>query len=265
MTREPGVPSREELLRLEPTGWPEDTEHEELVGSWRIHQRRGGHRSSTDDVVTAWMAVRLAAGRPSRYLDLGCGTGSVLLLTAHRLRPLYSLGIEAQPESAMMADRSVAELPEAPPIEILHRDFRELVVKKDETFDLVTGSPPYFPLGTGVLSPDAQRRAARFELRGGVEAYFEAAARSLTANGSFVLVFPTEGDARVHEAARLSRLHLRERADLFMREDAKAPFLTVYGFARAPASPASSSFAIRARTGDITPEYRAARRELGLL
>jgi tRNA1Val (adenine37-N6)-methyltransferase len=265
MTRAPGVPSREDLLRLEPTGWPEDTEHEELVGSWRIHQRRRGHRSSTDDVVTAWMAVRVSPGRPSRYLDLGCGTGSVLLLTAHSLRPLYSLGVEAQAESAMMAGRSVADLPETPPIEVLHRDFRELVVERNEAFDLVTGSPPYFPLGTGVLSPDAQRRAARFELRGGVEAYFETTARALTANGSFALVFPTEGDARVLEAARVSRFHLRERIDLFMREDANAPFLTVYGFARAPTRAASSSFAIRARSGDITPEYRAARRELGLL
>jgi tRNA1Val (adenine37-N6)-methyltransferase len=259
-------PSPDDLLALEPTGWPADAEREELVGSWRIYQRRGGHRSSTDDVLTAWMAVRLArlGGTPARYLDLGCGIGSVLLLTAHRLRPLYSLGIEAQPESALMAARSISLLQDAPSIDVVARDFRDGDPEADGTFELVTGSPPYFPLGTGLLSPDAQRRAARFELRGGVEAYCEAGARALAPNGSLALVFPTRGDARVLAAARRSELHLRQRADVLMREHATSPFLTVYGLARTPAALVSSSFAIRAASGQITPEYRAARGELGL-
>jgi tRNA1Val (adenine37-N6)-methyltransferase len=257
-------PSLADLVASEPDGWPDDAEAEELVGDWRIYQRRRGHRASTDDVLTAWMAVRLAGGAPARYVDLGCGIGSVLLLTAHRLRPGSSLGVEAQAQSALMARRSVAELPGAPPIAVEHADLRAVSAERHGLFDLVTGSPPYFPVGTGVLSADAQRRACRFELRGGVEAYCEAAARVLTPDGAFALVFPTDGDARVLAAAARSALHLRARADLFMREDRGKPFLTVYGLGRTAAPPASWSFAIRTAAGEVTEAYRAARAELGL-
>jgi tRNA1Val (adenine37-N6)-methyltransferase len=257
-------PTLADLLAQEPDGWPEDAVSEELVGAWRWYQRLRGHRASTDDVVTAWMAVHLAPGRPARYLDLGCGIGSVLLLTAHRLRPGYSLGVEAQAQSALLARRSVEELPEPPAIAVERLDLREITAERHGLFDLVTGSPPYFPVGTGVLSGDAQRRACRFELRGGVEAYCEAAARVLGPEGVLVLVFPSEGDGRIHGAAGQSGLHLRAQADLFMRADRARPFLGVYGFAREPAPPVRWSFAIRDAGGAVSAEYRAARAELGL-
>lgn len=258
------APSLADLIASEPDGWPADAASEELVGAWRMYQRRRGHRASTDDVLTAWMAVRLAAGPPARYLDLGCGVGSVLLLTAHRLRPGSSLGVEAQAESALLAQRSVAELPDAPPITVEHADLRALCPDRHGVFDLVTGSPPYFPVGTGLLSGDAQRRACRFELRGGVEAYCEAAAHVLAPDGAFALVFPTEGDARVRAAAAASALHLRARADVRMRADREKPFLTVYGLGRRAAALASWSMAIRTAGGEVTAAYRAARAELGL-
>ena len=69
-----------------------------------------------------------------------------------------------------MARRAVSELPaDAPPTStFVHKDFREFIRPEDEDrgFPLVTGSPPYFPIGTGVLPADAQRRACRFEARG---------------------------------------------------------------------------------------------------
>ena len=257
-------PTLAQLLAQEPDGWPDDAVSEELVGAWRLYQRLRGHRASTDDVVTAWMAVHLAPRSPARYLDLGCGIGSVLLLTAHRLRPAYSLGVEAQAQSALLACRSVEELPEPPPIAVERLDMREISAERHGLFDLVTGSPPYFPVGTGVLSSDAQRRACRFELRGGVEAYCAAAARVLGPEGLLALVFPTEGDARIRDAAAESGLYLRAQADLFMRADRPRPFLGVYGFAREPAPPVRWSFAIRDAAGEVTAEYRAARAELGL-
>ena len=56
-------------------------------------------------------------------------------------------------------------------------DFREPAVTGDlGTFDLITGTPPYFPPGTGLESDHVQRGPCRFEHRGGVEAYCDAAA-----------------------------------------------------------------------------------------
>ncbi|HUH04733.1 MAG TPA: methyltransferase domain-containing protein, partial [Kofleriaceae bacterium] len=201
----------------EPTEWPADARRDRLIGDWHLHQRRGGHRTSTDDLVTAWFATSRTAGAPARYLDLGCGIGSVLLMTAHRLRPGASLGLEAQPQSVLMARRSIAELPPgAPPIEVACSDFRSWDPAGRE-FELITGSPPYFPLSAGVLPADAQRRGCRFEARGGIEAYCTTAASVLAPRGRFYIVFQTAGDERVLAAAAAAGLALHGRVDLHMR------------------------------------------------
>jgi tRNA1(Val) A37 N6-methylase TrmN6 len=246
--------------------WPEDANPDPLVGDWRLWQRRGGHRTSTDDLLTAWLAVELATGeRPRRYLDLGCGIGSVLLMTAHALRPTLSVGVEAQAQSVAMARRSVAELPDAPDIVVTHGDLRD--ARADQlggVFDLVTGSPPYLPPGTGVMSPDAQRAACRFELRGGVEEYCLAAARCLAPEGRFALVFQTIWSERVEAAGRAAGLSLVARADVRTRVDRPEPFLSVFGFALERGPLRTYEFSVRAADGAITPEYRAVRAKLGL-
>ncbi len=140
--------------------WPDDAVHNRLIGDWHIYQRRGGHRTSTDDLITAWLATQIAVRPVSRYLDLGCGIGSVMLMVAHALRPQETVGVEAQPQSVLLARRALEELGE-PSIQVRHGDLRALE-KLDELgrFPLVTGSPPYFPIGTGVLqatNPSSRR------------------------------------------------------------------------------------------------------------
>ncbi len=241
---------------------PVDAEREELVGDWCFYQRRGGHRASTDDVVTAWLAVRSCKAPPARYLDLGCGVGTVLLLTAHALRPCLSVGVEAQGESLAMCARSVAELPRPPRIEVVHGDLRQ--ASGLEGFDLITGSPPYFPVGTGVLPTDPQRRACRFELRGGIEDYAAAAATALAPGGRFVVVFPSAQRQRLLTATERAGLHPRARAELWMRDGRASPFLDVWALAHEPGEVESIRFSVRDALGAVSDEYARARALLGL-
>ncbi len=246
--------------------WPADARRDRVIGDWHLYQRSGGHRTSTDDVLTAWFAVARNAGKQvDRYLDLGTGIGSVLLMVAHRLRPRQTCGIEAQAQSVTMARRSVAELPghDRAAIEIVEADFRHEQLN-GESFDLITGSPPYFPLETGVHPKDPQRLACRFEVRGGVEHYCRAAAQRLAEGARLYLVFQTRGDARVQRAAQQAHLHVTARADVQMHADRRDPFLTVYELQRSPGALESVSFAIRDARGEITSAYAAARRELGV-
>lgn len=243
--------------------WPEDARRDALIGDWHIYQRTGGHRTSTDDVVTAWHASRGWETPPARYLDLGCGIGSVLLTVAHRLRPLSSLGVEAQAQSVRMARRSLEELPSPPPIRVVESDFRSYDFGR-ERFDLITGSPPYFPLGTGVLPSDAQRLACRFETRGGVEAYCTVASQALSDEGRFHLVFQSQWTDRVNEAVREAGLHVVGRCDFRMRSDAVSPFLSTFEIRRHAEPIEAEELAIRDADGDYTSRYKSLRRELGL-
>lgn len=215
--------------------------------------------------MTAARAVQLVGARPlARYLDLGCGIGSVLLLVAHALRPARSVGVEAQGESVALLRRTLGELPAGPPIALHHGDLRDVADLQLGAFDLVTGSPPYFPLGTGVLPPDPQRQACRFELRGGVEAYVEAAAAALAPDGVFVMVAQTALAPRVEKTLAPAGLHLRSRLDLWMREDRPEPFLTVFELRLEPGALTVERLAIRTAGGALTPGYVALRAELGL-
>ncbi|MEM9695622.1 MAG: methyltransferase domain-containing protein [Myxococcota bacterium] len=243
--------------------WPSDARRDRLIGDWYLYQRTGGHRTSTDDVITAWHAARAWRPRPARYLDLGCGIGSVLFTVAHRLRPDRSLGVEAQSESVLMARRSLAELPDPPAIAIEAGDFRSFDFGA-QPFDLVTGSPPYFPLGTGVPPRDAQRLACRFETRGGVEAYCDVAAQVLTDEGRFHLVFQTEWHERVERAASSAGLHITATCHFRMRADDGRPFLTTYELRREARKRIDEHAAVRARDGGFTPAFLAVRRSLGL-
>lgn len=249
----------------EPEDWPDDVRRDRLIGDWYIYQRSGGHRTSTDDLITAWYAIHRQPRRAQRYLDLGCGIGSVMLMVSHKLRPALVHGVEAQPQSVLMARRAVAELPEHDcAFEIMHADFRELTIPK-HSYELVTGSPPYFPLYAGSLPKDAQRRACRFEARGGVEAYMQTAERAITADGHFYLVFQTRWSDRVLAAANDCALHLTGQADFLMRRDRAEPFLSVYEFSRQTvARPHRLCWPVRDANGEISREYQNLRNELGL-
>lgn len=248
-----------------PPELPADATRDALVGRWSLWQRQRGHRTSTDDVVTAARAASLCAGRAiDDYLDIGCGVGSVLLLTAHTLRPSRTVGVEAQGQSVALLRRTLSELPGPPPIELIHGDLRDADPIRLGQFRLITGSPPYFPVGTGVLPPDPQRQACRFELRGGVEAYAAAAGRLLRDDGVFVMVAQTLMAGRVERGAAEAGLCLRSRLDLWMREDRRDPFLTVFELRRGDGPCEVERLAIRAASGAITGAYAALRAVIGL-
>jgi len=284
-----------------------------LTGDWRIFQKVGGHRYSTEDVVTAWVAggvgggvageAATAAARPLRALDLGTGIGSVMMMVAWRLPAARVVGVEAQSLSASMARRSLryngADV--GGRCSARHADMREeaqwLAEEERGAFDLVTGTPPYFPVAhiavtksqssggggaaAAAAAPDApsaaapaaagggdattggggsnasmvaiaamgalptcrQSAPARYEFRGGIEAYCAAASRALRrptapagvgdgcarSGGRFVVCegYLAGNAARVADAAQTSGLRVLEQLSVMGREG-KRPLFAVY-------------------------------------
>lgn len=179
-----------------------------LTGGFRLLQRKKGHRYSLDDVLTAYRALQAVAAPPTRCLDLGCGIGSVLLMVAYKLPEAHVTGVEAQDVSFDLVQRNVARNGVQGRVRLVHGDFRQAGVVPEGPFDLITGTPPYQPLGQGTVSPDSQRAHARVELRGGVEAYLEAAAPRLAPEGTFVVCGDARRPDRVERAAQALGLHI---------------------------------------------------------
>jgi tRNA1Val (adenine37-N6)-methyltransferase len=250
----PATPPREDV-------WPQPGEDLcYLAGDWRILQRTGGHRFSLDDLVTAHFAARLA--RPRRLLDLGCGIGSVLLFLAWRFPQARCLGIEAQPVSAEMARRSVAWNGIDHRCEVRLGDFRQVAL--EERFELITGTPPYFPRGTGTESEGVQRGPCRFEHRGGIEAYCVKAAPLLEPGAPFVGCAPTAQAERVMVAARDAGLNIERWRDVVPRAG-KAPLFSVFAMKReAVAMTVEAPLVVRDRASRRTEEFVALRAEMGM-
>jgi len=233
------------------------------AGGWKIAQRTAGHRHSVDDVLTAHYAlVTLGATRPDRVLDLGSGIGGVGLLTLWGLGPATRLHcIEAQAISHRLLVANVAGNRLADRVTTQLGDLRELALT--ERFGLVTGSPPYFPIGTGILPADSQKAHARFELRGDVGDYARAAARHLAPDGVFVFCFPTPQRSRACDGVRDAGLHLAAYCDVVPRVGLR-PLFTLFACRREPAvCRVDPPFEVRTAEGAVTEAMSAVRRRFG--
>jgi tRNA1Val (adenine37-N6)-methyltransferase len=172
-----------------------------LTATFRIFQRKKGHRHSTDDLLTAWYALEKSPP-VSRALDLGTGIGTVgLLVLAGMPDGMKLTCIEAQDVSYRFLCENLRANGVEDRVLALHGDLRELA-PSEQCFPLVTGSPPYFDVSAGIVPADSQKAHARFELRGDVSDYARAAKRHLEHDGLFVLCFPWPQKARALAALR---------------------------------------------------------------
>lgn len=233
-----------------------------LAGSWHIHQLKRGHRFSTDDVVTAWLAVD-SAPDATKTLDLGAGIGSVGLMALYNLPAEAHLTmVEAQEVSHRLALRTVALNEIEVRVRAIHADIRdETSIPEPGTYQLVTGSPPYIPPGSGIVSQHSQRAHARFELRGDVFDYCLAAARALAPGGTFCFCHAA-GDERPERAIEAAGLALRRRFDVRFRA-AREPTIALFeaGLER-NGTPGLRTLTVRDADGEWTEEYRRIRDRL---
>ncbi len=253
-----------------PTAEPRDGEDLcYLLGDWQILQRLDGHRWSLDDFVTAAVASQ---GPPPRWAsDLGSGIGSVLLMLAWRFQNARLIGVEAQALSVDLCRRSIAHVGAGDRVEARHGDLRDpSMLPEGPIFDLVTGTPPYLPEGSGVASDKPQRGPCRFETRGGIEAYCAAAARLLVspkddrAGGRFVVCEDSRQIPRVEAAAKAAGLAVLRRVDVVPRAG-KMPLFSVFSCGREPGGePTSETLVVRDDAGRRTEAFRAMRAEMGL-
>ena len=124
-----------------------------------------------------------------KVLDLGTGTGIIPILLAAKTKGQHFTGLEIQPESAEMANRSVQmnELEEK--VAIKEGDIKDAVsIFGASTFDVVTSNPPYMNEGGGLVNPFEAKAIARHEILCSLEDVVAAAAKTLKPLGRFYMI-----------------------------------------------------------------------------
>ncbi len=263
----PGPPARLDV-KLDVA---DDETVDALSGHFRILQLRRGHRFSTDDVLVAWYGTSWCPSA-GRVLDLGSGIGSVAMIAAWRLRGARFVTVERQERSVELARRSARYNGLSERFDIRRTDLREFGIDP-EGFDLVLGSPPYWPPEEGLQSDDEQRAACRFEFAGDVGDYCRAAAPNLRPGGVFAVVFPAAPQSqldRVREGASSAGLSIVRWRRVWLREGDDY-HLGVFLMQRTSDLPEDfrdqtweePPLVVRTKDGALHPEYRAVKLAVG--
>lgn len=193
------------------------------------------------------------------------------MVAAWRLPGARVVTIEAQAESVRLARKSAAYNGLTGRYDAREGDFRDAgSLRGSEPFDLVLGSPPYFPVGSGIEGDHPQKVACRFELRGNIEDYARVAAEHLAAGGLFACVFPEDQRARVEAAAHSARLGILRRRPVVFREG-EPPLVTLFAMARQSDLPTwmhdrtwvEPTLTIRTVSGEVHPEYAVIKLAIG--
>lgn len=166
-------------------------------------------RPETEGVVEAALAA-LREDQPARVLDLGTGSGAILLAILKE-RPLAEgVGVDASPEALAVARANAEALGLSGRAGFQSGDWGEGL---EGPFDVIVSNPPYIAAGDiAGLAPEVARHEPRLALDGGpdgLDAYRRLApdvARLLRPQGRFAFEIGQGQDADVIAIARAAGL-----------------------------------------------------------
>ena len=158
-------------------------------GGPRFRDAKGVYRVGTDSVLLAHFTGSSGQKKRVRAIDLGCGSGVISILLAWRNAGLSVDGIDIKPEAVSCATQNAELSGLSDRISFIDGDlrrYREFL--QPGAYDIAVANPPYHTPGSGKLSGDANRSAARCEELCPLDELCLAAAFLLRWGGEFSLV-----------------------------------------------------------------------------
>jgi release factor glutamine methyltransferase len=160
-------------------------------------------RPDSETVIEAVLSLMPDRGRAWRILDLGVGSGCLLLTLLHEYPKAQGVGLEASPGALAIAQENAERLGVAGRTTLKAGDWRQpaWVDALGGPFDLVVSNPPYIEsAAVGRLMPEVSAHEPRLALDGGADglaAYrvIASAGPKLVTSGGFLVVEGGEGQA----------------------------------------------------------------------
>jgi release factor glutamine methyltransferase len=175
-------------------------------------------RPDSETLIEAALAAFRDRPPPRQVLDLGTGTGCLLLALLHEYPSTFGIGVDLEPAAAALARRNATRLGLIDRAGFYVGDWTNAVRGR---FDLVVSNPPYIADGDmEALMPDVARYEPRLALAAGADggdayrAIIPALPAVLEAGGVAILEIGAGQAEMVGEIARSSGLGVSLRRDL---------------------------------------------------
>jgi release factor glutamine methyltransferase len=124
-------------------------------------------RPDSETIIEAALTAFPERNAVQRILDLGTGTGCLLLAALHEFPAAYGIGVDSAPAAASLAQHNATLLGLAPRAAFFAGDWAAAL---DAKFDLILCNPPYIPGGDiDGLMPEVSKFEPRAALDGGAD------------------------------------------------------------------------------------------------
>lgn len=151
-----------------------------------ILQEKSAMKIGTDGVLLgAWAN----AENPKKILDIGTGTGLILLMLAQRFSESKLIGVEIDENAFEEAKLNVSESIFKERCSVIHSSLQEF--NSEEKFDLIVSNPPFFELTYHEISP---RNTARQQSHLTFEQLLVHVEKLLSDLGNFCVIIPYESE-----------------------------------------------------------------------
>ena len=205
----------------------EETADRILNGSLQIFQKKRGYRFSLDSILLSHFVF----SKPkTSNIDLGCGSGIIMLILARRFPHTTWTGVEIQEGLAALAQKNVQLGGLENRIKILCDDAR--VIKKilpANSFDSVIFNPPYRKLKSGRINPQLEKAIARHEIKGSLKDFLQAALYLLKPGGRVFTIYPAKRLVELVYLFRQSGIEPKKMKLVFSDNVSEAAFALVEG------------------------------------
>jgi tRNA1Val (adenine37-N6)-methyltransferase len=214
-----------------------------LFGAW-VSRKEPAMASDADS------ALHKAPARLPRMLDIGSGTGLLMLMLAQRQDGLVH-GIELDPGAFGQSRENIAASPWAEQLQVFQGDARQFAFPGK--YDLIISNPPFFeddlPAATETKNLARHSQALKLsELMAVIESNLESA-------GYFGILLPYRRTEYFLELAAGRGFYLQEQLNMIQQPGAD-PFRSILHFSRMKISRASATgLVIRKEDGSYTEEF----------
>jgi tRNA1(Val) A37 N6-methylase TrmN6 len=205
----------------------EETLNEILNGRLQIFQKRRGYRFSLDSILLA----HFVSLRPrTSAVELGCGSGIILLILANQFPQTNFNGLEIQEELGKLAKKNVKINSLDSRIKVCTGDANKISnYFKNSSFEAVIFNPPYRKLSSGRINPIAEKAVARHEISGSLKIFLVATKYLLKPAGKVFTIYPAKRLVELVTLFRENHIEPKRIKVVFSGYHSDAEFVLVEG------------------------------------